>query len=165
MGGMGRSWGGDLVIIRPNRFTAAVTAGTAGDQGRGRPRAGTERPAVLGESCGTGGTRKKSFKKPACPPAGAGIGGGGFQEDRKRGGIHPTRPGDPEGADSRSGEAGRRDHHIPKIKTHDQIPMSGALKNMKGAPGREGEATACTRTARGGGDQRPPPSSAEAGGL
>ncbi|HSR11772.1 MAG TPA: DUF362 domain-containing protein [Thermodesulfobacteriota bacterium] len=140
VGGMGRFVKpGDLVILKPNlvismgaetgatvdwRVTKAV-ADLVKEQG-GRP--------VIGESCGTGGDTEKVFQKT------------GYTQLREKGyevvdfkkieNVEMSIPG-AKVIEKVLIPTLVRDAdvivNIPKMKTHDQIPMSGALKNMKGA--------------------------------
>jgi uncharacterized protein (DUF362 family) len=140
VGGMGRFVkSGDLVIIKPNlvismlaetgatvdwRVTRAV-ADLVKEQG-GR--------AVIGESCGTGGDTEKVFQKTGH----AALRERGYEVvDFKK--IENVEVSIPNAQVIQKVQipvlVKQADViiNIPKIKTHDQIPMSGALKNMKGA--------------------------------
>jgi len=140
VGGMDRFVkAGHLVIIKPNlvismpaetgatvdwRVTRAVADLVRERKGR----------AVIGESCGTGGDTEKVFQKTGH----AALRERGYEvvDNKKIENVELSIlnaqviqkvqiPVLVRQADAII--------NIPKIKTHDQIPMSGALKNMKGA--------------------------------
>jgi len=140
LGGMKRfARRGDLVILKPNlvismpaetgatvdwRISKAV-ADMAREQGA-RP--------VIGESCGTGGDTEKVFQKT------------GYDKLREQGyevvdfkkieNVEVSIPHAqvvPKLMIPKLVKEADGIINIPKIKTHDQIPMTGALKNMKGA--------------------------------
>ena len=140
VGGMGRFVkSGDLVIIKPNlvismaadtgatvdwRVTRAVSDLVKEQGGR----------AVIGESCGTGGDTEKVFQKTGH----ASLRERGYEVvDFKK--IENVEVSIPNARVIQKVQipvlVKQADViiNIPKIKTHDQIPMSGALKNMKGA--------------------------------
>ena len=140
VGGMGRFVkAGDLVIIKPNlvismpaetgatvdwRVTRAVADLVRERKGR----------AVIGESCGTGGDTEKVFQKTGH----AALRERGYEVvDFKK--IENVEVSIPNAQVIQKVQipvlVKQADAiiNIPKIKTHDQIPMSGALKNMKGA--------------------------------
>jgi uncharacterized protein (DUF362 family) len=140
VGGMGRFVkSGDLVIIKPNlvismlaetgatvdwRVTRAV-ADLVKEQG-GR--------AVIGESCGTGGDTEKVFQKTGH----AALRERGYEvvDFKKVENVEVSIPNAQVIQKVQIPVLVKQADviiNIPKIKTHDQIPMSGALKNMKGA--------------------------------
>jgi len=130
---------GDLVIIKPNlvismpaetgatvdwRVTRAV-ADLVREQG-GR--------AVIGESCGTGGDTEKVFEKTGH----ARLRDQGYEvvDFKKIENVEVSIPNAqviPKVMIPKLVRQADVIINIPKIKTHDQVPMSGALKNMKGA--------------------------------
>jgi uncharacterized protein (DUF362 family) len=140
VGGMGRFVKpGDLVIIKPNLVISLPAESGATVDWRVtkavadlvRERGGR---AVIGESCGTGGDTEKVFQKTGH----AALREQGYEVvDFKK--IENVELSIPNARVIRKVEipvlVKQADAiiNIPKIKTHDQIPMSGALKNMKGA--------------------------------
>jgi uncharacterized protein (DUF362 family) len=140
VGGMGRFVkAGDLVIIKPNLvISMPAETGATVDWRVSRAVADLVRErkgrAVIGESCGTGGDTEKVFQKTGH----AALRERGYEvvDFKKIENVEVTIPNARviqkvqipvlvKQADAII--------NIPKIKTHDQIPMSGALKNMKGA--------------------------------
>ena len=140
VGGMGRFVkAGDLVIIKPNLVISMVCeTGATVDWRVTRAVADLVREwkarAVIGESCGTGGDTEKVFQKTGH----AALRERGYEVvDFKK--IENVEVSIPNAQVIRKVQipvlVKQADAiiNIPKIKTHDQIPMSGALKNMKGA--------------------------------
>ncbi len=140
VGGMGRFMkAGDLVIIKPNLvISMPAESGATVDWRVSRAVADLVRERkgrpVIGESCGTGGDTEKVFHKTGH----AALRERGYEvvDFKKIENVEVSIPGARviqkvqipvlvKQADAII--------NIPKIKTHDQIPMSGALKNMKGA--------------------------------
>lgn len=130
---------GDLVILKPNlvislpaetgattdwRVTKAV-ADMVKETG-GRP--------IIGESCGTGGDTEKVFEKTGYLP----LRNQGYEvvDFKKINNVEMSIPFAKVIKKVMIPELVKQADviiNLPKIKTHDQIPMSGALKNMKGA--------------------------------
>ena len=140
VGGMGRFVkAGDLVIIKPNLvISMAAETGATVDWRVSRAVADLVRErkgrAVIGESCGTGGDTEKVFQKTGH----AALRERGYEVvDFKK--IENVEVSIPNAQVIQKVQipvlVKQADAiiNIPKIKTHDQIPMSGALKNMKGA--------------------------------
>lgn len=140
VGGMGRFVkAGDLVIIKPNLvISMPAETGATVDWRVTRAVADLVREwkgrAVIGESCGTGGDTEKVFQKTGH----AALRERGYEVvDFKK--IENVEVSIPNAQVIRKVQipalVKQADAiiNIPKIKTHDQIPMSGALKNMKGA--------------------------------
>jgi uncharacterized protein (DUF362 family) len=129
----------DLVIIKPNLvISLPAETGATVDWRVTRTVAELVREAggrpVIGESCGTGGDTEKVFEKTGH----AALRDQGYEVvDFKK--IEDVELSIPGAQVIREVKVPRLVHeadviiNIPKIKTHDQIPMSGALKNMKGA--------------------------------
>jgi uncharacterized protein (DUF362 family) len=140
VGGMGRFVNaGDLVIIKPNLvISMPAESGATVDWRVTRAVADLVRErkgrAVIGESCGTGGDTEKVFQKTGH----AALRERGYEVvDFKK--IENVEVSIPNAQVIQKVQipvlVKQADAiiNIPKIKTHDQIPMSGALKNMKGA--------------------------------
>ncbi len=140
LGGMGRFVkAGDLVIIKPNLvISMPAETGATVDWRVTRAVADLVREwkarAVIGESCGTGGDTEKVFQETGH----AALRERGYEVvDFKK--IENVEVSIPNAQVIRKVQipvlVKQADAiiNIPKIKTHDQIPMSGALKNMKGA--------------------------------
>ena len=140
VGGMGRFVkAGDFVLIKPNLvISMAAETGATVDWRVSKAVADLVRErggrAVIGESCGTGGDTEKVFQKTGH----AALRERGYEvvDFKKIENVEVSIPNAQvihkvqipilvKQADAII--------NIPKIKTHDQIPMSGALKNMKGA--------------------------------
>jgi uncharacterized protein (DUF362 family) len=130
---------GDLTIIKPNLvISMGSETGATVDWRVSRAVADLVREqggrAVIGESCGTGGDTEKVFQNTGH----ARLRDRGYEvvDFKKIENVEMTIP---------NAQVIRKVMiptlvkqadviiNIPKIKTHDQIPMSGALKNMKGA--------------------------------
>lgn len=140
VGGMGRFVkSGEMVIIKPNLVISMPSdTGATVDWKVTRAVADLVREqggrAVIGESCGTGGDTEKVFQKTGH----AALRERGYEVvDFKK--IENVEVSIPQARVIQKVQipvlVKEADAiiNIPKIKTHDQIPMSGALKNMKGA--------------------------------
>ena len=140
VGGMGRFVKpGELVIIKPNLvISMAAETGAVVDWRVSRAVADLVREqggrAVIGESCGTGGDTEKVFEKTGH----AALRQQGYEVvDFKK--IENVEVSIPHAQVIQKVQIpvlvkqANAIINIPKMKTHDQVPMSGALKNMKGA--------------------------------
>ncbi len=140
VGGMGRFVNpGHLVILKPNLVISMPSeTGATVDWRVTRAVADLVREqkarAVIGESCGTGGDTEKVFQKTGH----AALRERGYEvvDFKKVENVAVEIPGAQVIRKVQIPLLVRQANaiiNIPKMKTHDQIPMSGALKNMKGA--------------------------------
>jgi uncharacterized protein (DUF362 family) len=134
---------GDLVVLKPN-LVISMTADTGATADWRVSKAVAElvkeqgaRPVIC-ESCGTGGDTEKVFEKTGY----AELRNSGYEVvDLKK--IENKTVSIPDALAIRELKVPELVTQadviisIPKIKTHDQIAMSGALKNMKGAIGEK----------------------------
>ena len=130
---------GDLAIIKPNLvISMGSETGATVDWRVSRAVADLVREqggrAVIGESCGTGGDTEKVFEKTGH----ARLREQGYEvvDFKKIENVEMSIPGAKVIQKVMIPTLVKQADviiNIPKIKTHDQIPMSGALKNMKGA--------------------------------
>jgi uncharacterized protein (DUF362 family) len=130
---------GDLVIIKPNLvISMGSETGATVDWRVSKAVADLVREqggrAVIGESCGTGGDTEKVFQKTGH----AQLRDKGYEvvDFKKIENVEMSIPNARVIQKVMIPTLVKQADviiNIPKIKTHDQIPMSGALKNMKGA--------------------------------
>jgi len=130
---------GDLVIIKPNLvISMGSETGATVDWRVSKAVADLVREqggrAVIGESCGTGGDTEKVFQKTGH----AQLRDKGYEvvDFKKIENVEMSIPNAQVIQKVMIPTLVKQADviiNIPKIKTHDQIPMSGALKNMKGA--------------------------------
>jgi uncharacterized protein (DUF362 family) len=130
---------GNLAIIKPNLvISMGSETGATVDWRVSRAVADLVREqggrAVIGESCGTGGDTEKVFQNTGH----ARLRDRGYEvvDFKKIENVEMSIPGAKVIQKVMIPTLVKQADviiNIPKIKTHDQIPMSGALKNMKGA--------------------------------
>lgn len=130
---------GDLVIVKPNLvITMAANTGATTDWRVSKAVADLVREhggrAVIGESCGTGGDTEKVFKITGYDI----LRNQGYEviDFKKLENVEVSIPNAKVIKRLMIPALVRQADviiNVPKLKTHDQLPMSGALKNMKGA--------------------------------